>query len=285
MTGTSPKRKQARRRRKHKCDRASHEELGAPDWPNGAPPVPAGRRFPGRKQSRGIAEARRRITPIAVAPPARPLWSATGSVSGPSAAGARRSARPLPYRQDPTVPAVAAPGRPFRQRPKRSQSRRDRRLRWHGRVSSDRSPREWTDRLAAAAAAEKESLDDEAITALQLVHLSDLRDDDEGRCCAGGVGAWALSRPPPAPPRHRVDEREPRRGARRSDSSVREQLRDARLPRRNRSLQRRPDSAGFLRKRPSGWRGATHDWSAQAVSHRFDSRIREPDRVLARSGL
>jgi hypothetical protein len=234
---------------------------------------------------RGNQDRRGCSTPIAVAPPARPLWSATGSVSGPSAAGARRSPRPLPHRQDPTVPARAAPGRPFRQRPKRLQSRRDRRLRWHGRVSSDRSPREWPDRVAVAAAAETETLDDEAITVLQLVHLSDLRDDDEGRCCASGVGAWALTRPPPAPLRHRVDEREPRRGARRSDSSVREQLRDARLQRRNRSLQRRPDTAGLLRKRPSRWRGATHDWSAQAVSHRFDSRAREPDRVLARSGL
>ena len=80
-------------------------------------------------------------------------------------------------------PGRAAPvRRPFRQRPKRLQSRRDRGLRWHGRVSSDRSPRESPDRVGAAAAAEKESLDDEAITALQLVHLSDLRDDDEGRC-------------------------------------------------------------------------------------------------------
>jgi hypothetical protein len=31
---------------------------------------------------------------------------------------------------------------------------------------------------------------------LQLVHLSDLRDDDECRCSASGVGAWALIRPP-----------------------------------------------------------------------------------------
>ena len=56
----SPKRKQARRRRKHKCDRVSHEELGAPDWPNGAPPCQPVDDSPGRK---AVAWDRRRAPP------------------------------------------------------------------------------------------------------------------------------------------------------------------------------------------------------------------------------